>query len=104
MNVFLSTPSARRATPAALAASCKISISIHALREEGDLLGRVFFLVASKFLSTPSARRATGIVKADAIVIIISIHALREEGDPILAQLSSGNQISIHALREEGDR
>ena len=109
-----------------MAGSCKISISIHALREEGDLLGRVFFLVASKFLSTPSARRATfdsidyisnqeflstpsarratGIVKADAIVIIISIHALREEGDPILAQLSSGNQISIHALREEGDR
>ena len=59
MDVFLSTPSARRATyhisptlpsgtnfyprpprggrlPAALAASCKISISIHALREEGD--------------------------------------------------------------------
>ena len=126
MNVFLSTPSARRATPAALAASCKISISIHALREEGDLLGRVFFLVASKFLSTPSARRATfdsidyisnqeflstpsarratGIVKADAIVIIISIHALREEGDRCHANdCRLVDAISIHALREEGD-
>ena len=33
---FLSTPSARRATPKAVKASVTMSISIHALREEGD--------------------------------------------------------------------
>ena len=81
-TTFLSTPSARRATcclrersiptrnfyprpprggrPAVRSAvSADIRISIHALREEGD----VFFVVAehhhAAFLSTPSARRAT---------------------------------------------
>ena len=34
---FLSTPSARRATPKAVKASVTMSISIHALREEGDV-------------------------------------------------------------------
>ena len=36
-----------------------IAISIHALREEGDLLYGVPQMYAPKFLSTPSARRAT---------------------------------------------
>ena len=56
---FLSTPSARRATHLPADGRGDEPISIHALREEGDLLGRVFFLFASEFLSTPSARRAT---------------------------------------------
>ena len=34
-------------------------ISIHALREEGDKSSRVTTLGTAKFLSTPSARRAT---------------------------------------------
>ena len=56
---FLSTPSARRATPKAVKASVTMSISIHALREEGDRrLGA-------------AAQVGEG----------ISIHALREEGD-----------------------
>ena len=78
---FLSTPSARRATPDIGGGIQDFTISIHALREEGDVL--VFFLEALlhdfyprpprggrplaviivssifKFLSTPSARRAT---------------------------------------------
>ena len=58
------------------------SISIHALREEGDRvlpnLLSVFFI----FLSTPSARRATIGVCNRIIALVISIHALREEGDP----------------------
>ena len=57
-NIFLSTPSARRATQGRLQASPKRA-----------------------FLSTPSARRAT--------------HAG--------ANLSDAQKISIHALREEGD-
>ena len=79
-------------------------ISIHALREEGDLA------------AVPSIREN-----------LISIHALREEGDGFGAQTPSGGydfyprpprggrraallgagvpvSISIHALREEGDR
>ena len=101
-------------------------ISIHALREEGDLLGRVFFLVASEFLSTPSARRATRRRPRQRPVGRISIHALREEGDTTIfvqnrrirkflstpsarratactALCGDTEIISIHALREEGD-
>ena len=56
--LFLSTPSARRATAGSSLEPMNISISIHALREEGDQYG-------------------IGFDTADAI----SIHALREEGD-----------------------
>ena len=59
----------------------KIGISIHALREEGDVLSHC-----------PLADLA------------ISIHALREEGDTRAAATGSTEPISIHALREEGDR
>ena len=123
---FLSTPSARRATP---------------------VLARV--CPALKFLSTPSARRAT-FCKAGSVhplcdfyprpprggrryyqehkaeIWEISIHALREEGDPLysvpglyklyfyprpprggrrrsIVVLDVCSFISIHALREEGD-
>ena len=103
---FLSTPSARRATtpagaalpppsyfyprpprggrpPRAYESGSRGQISIHALREEGDL-------------RDPSAFE---------LPCQISIHALREEGDieqynAIVHRLD----ISIHALREEGDR
>ena len=58
-----------------------VGISIHALREEGDL-GKVFAqLRAYRFLSTPSARRATRPANLREQVCQISIHALREEGD-----------------------
>ena len=57
-------------------------ISIHALREEGDL---------------PHKRHGSRHQS-------ISIHALREEGDETLERLKQAQQtISIHALREEGD-
>ena len=57
-------------------------ISIHALREEGDL--------------------PFGEQLGDDVVI--SIHALREEGDGCGGGLlADGHSISIHALREEGD-
>ena len=35
------------------------TISIHALREEGDLLASLWQVTGKLFLSTPSARRAT---------------------------------------------
>ena len=58
-KVFLSTPSARRATTRGLRRSCRGPISIHALREEGDQCSQSNRLGTKKFLSTPSARRAT---------------------------------------------
>ena len=56
---FLSTPSARRATHLYVIRKCFFSISIHALREEGDLMPKSPTFRCGLFLSTPSARRAT---------------------------------------------
>ena len=56
--LFLSTPSARRATHRSPEPRIRQDISIHALREEGDVRGRL-----------------------DGFDAQISIHALREEGD-----------------------
>ena len=58
-DLFLSTPSARRATPCPDRPYNRTNISIHALREEGDLGAQVRAVVSRAFLSTPSARRAT---------------------------------------------
>ena len=80
-DVFLSTPSARRATLCRLRRRPTMSISIHALREEGDPLQQRFCRRAFEFLSTPSARRATRPQRQPARGYPISIHALREEGD-----------------------
>ena len=106
-KIFLSTPSARRATWQLLRLPDHRSISIHALREEGDAIspinptsggnfyprpprgGRLFKrskqLRPAQFLSTPSARRATLVRDFCYCGQIISIHALREEGDPFKA-------------------
>ena len=83
--LFLSTPSARRATCRCCAGCSRSGISIHALREEGDVCGVVCVLIAVKFLSTPSARRATRSGQPLRRLPAISIHALREEGDPTSA-------------------
>ena len=78
---FLSTPSARRATDRQKHSSrtftisihalreegdagpafprCRPAISIHALREEGDAAKSMWNAQPAEFLSTPSARRAT---------------------------------------------
>ena len=101
---FLSTPSARRATRAERGKSQK-----------------------KEFLSTPSARRATGLrprkrnrtadfyprpprggrrkcLSTAFRESKISIHALREEGDRSnTSSRPTPEMISIHALREEGD-
>ena len=61
-------------------------------------------IAASGFLSTPSARRATLRLRQSPGVVVISIHALREEGDvDLVARIVADDDISIHALREEGD-
>ena len=79
------------------------SISIHALRVEGDsgftLRLRDFVL----FLSTPSGWRATAGLEIPVRLADISIHALRVEGDWPLCRRFLRCVISIHALRVEGD-
>ena len=52
-----------------------VAISIHALREEGDGAGLLLSTCKQLFLSTPSARRATPGEPATADVQRISIHA-----------------------------
>ena len=53
MGKFLSTPSARRATGRLYLSSSPIHISIHALREEGDLLEGFLVLVDVNFYPRP---------------------------------------------------
>ena len=79
---FLSTPSARRATTRPPRPRRWHSISIHALREEGDPDAPRLTEMRKLFLSTPSARRATFLEGQSSSPLSISIHALREEGDP----------------------
>ena len=78
---FLSTPSARRATLGGCDGVYYHAISIHALREEGDPFCPVRPEGRWRFLSTPSARSATAVEQVLAQGHVISIHALREEGD-----------------------
>ena len=80
-TIFLSTPSARRATPAGRAGG-KMGKNFYPRPPRG---GRREFLRSCagswRFLSTPSARRATGRSPTHQPPKKISIHALREEGD-----------------------
>ena len=60
-------------------------------------------VLGGEFLSTPSARRATSAPTRRSSQTKISIHALREEGDSTAGRPANSRKISIHALREEGD-
>ena len=100
---FQSTPSARRATRDPVQQVHRQGISIHALREEGDITPSGINPRAARFQSTPSARRATQHERKLVRKTNISIHALREEGDRLSGQCQYHRAISIHALREEGD-
>ena len=103
--LFLSTPSARRATVIARRGVVVDVISIHALREEGDHPSAARSLTSSRFLSTPSARRATT-SKVNRSVNYEHFYPRPPRGGrrgcPRLP--FRGPRISIHALREEGDR
>ena len=106
-GIFLSTPSAGRATlPSKGAAEdpadfyprpprggrrqleafylAAVTISIHALRGEGDRTKPTARTAPKKFLSTPSAGRATAPSDLPFLHTKISIHALRGEGDYFL--------------------
>ena len=99
-DIFLSTPSARRATLVGTDDCQTHNISIHALREEGDVENYVEKMLTMLFLSTPSARRATVVRDRLHPVFRISIHALREEGDSKNRdKISIFKQIIQHSAR-----
>ena len=100
---FLSTPSARRATAKQKQLDALQRISIHALREEGDLGHRGRICLPDDFYPRPPRGGRHGRCVQLLNQRIISIHALREEGDSITSEDLRCIRISIHALREEGD-
>ena len=105
-QIFLSTPSARRATVAVLIAPMKANdISIHALREEGDLYElRRENRQYKRFLSTPSARRATDCLCKQLLSWQYFYPRPPRGGRPASTNSATeASTISIHALREEGD-
>ena len=128
VSIFLSTPSARRATQHILVSVVAgADISIHALREEGDISPESSQTAAADFYPRPPRGGRRGVAFSVMSPDLISIHALREEGDIMLPmwRASTANfyprpprggrlpmlqlppqiaGISIHALREEGDR
>ena len=77
---FQSTPPVKAATDTPTDTPADDTISIHAAREGGDLLQKLF---------VPDGQ--------------ISIHAAREGGDHILSTFFWTKIISIHAAREGGD-
>ena len=80
-KLFLSTPSARRATSASAGRKCP----------------------GSDFYPRPPRGGRHFLWRPRCKAVPISIHALREEGDSCLCRLVWRLEISIHALREEGD-
>ena len=81
MLLFLSTPSARRATDVAFFRRSAILHFYPRPPRGGRRRYWVFEGRTDPFLSTPSARRATNAGQLIPFYVDISIHALREEGD-----------------------
>ena len=124
--LFLSTPSARRATGASVAFDQYEGISIHALREEGDIAIIVEVIFEPDFYPRPprGGRRRARPTRLE----VIYFYPRPPRGGRLLSTLLSmriasflstpsarratcfGSNhpnlllISIHALREEGDR
>ena len=81
---FLSTPSARRATSGKSGGSSSGSgISIHALREEGDVLAQRRGAALDDFYPRPPRGGRHVGQSISRFTSGISIHALREEGDDV---------------------
>ena len=78
---FLSTPSARRATVSVVESFFCFQISIHALREEGDVRGHADYSPRADFYPRPPRGGRPRWSRPQRQRSPISIHALREEGD-----------------------
>ena len=85
-SIFLSTPSARRATHLGNSCCC-LHIDFYPRPPRGGRPSAAATVsITMPFLSTPSARRATPQWSLNRLFIFISIHALREEGDGLRLQ------------------
>ena len=103
-NEFLSTPSARRATGFRLFYSIRLFISIHALREEGDSFqSSLFFLVLYFYPRPPRGGRPSDTGRKTKDGKFLSTPSARRATNRAEPYARHKN-ISIHALREEGDR
>ena len=103
-SLFLSTPSARRATRRYRRTGCLHLISIHALCEEGDPHRPDQYAGRRGFLSTPSARRATCTPHESNFGTSHFYPRPLRGGRPLRRQRPQHrSEISIHALCEEGD-
>ena len=103
VEIFLSTPSVGRATRKSRSCTGIDSISIHALRGEGDKEPGSLYGPVEYFYPRPpwgGRHPRTEIIIQE---LNISIHALRGEGDQVVDNLQKSFDISIHALRGEGD-
>ena len=101
-NFYPRSPCGER--PKALFISSDIlTISIHALLAESDLLPFVGSICILGFLSTLSLRRATNTFHKKGQANNISIHALLAESDRVPLAESTAESISIHALLAESD-
>ena len=100
---FLSTPSARRATAGRHGSSATVAISIHALREEGDPPSSKSGRPSANFYPRPPrGGRLFCAARAASSRVFLSTPSARRAtraGEPFLLL----PEISIHALREEGD-
>ena len=83
---------------------CSVHISIHSLREKGDLIALIILHMVTLFQSTPFVRRETSNLYGSKVTCKISIHSLREKGDTGPEPNNPGHYISIHSLREKGDK
>ena len=103
-GLFLSTPSARRATSWAAGRKCPDSDFYPRPPRGGRrrLPGRRPEILQHFYPRPPRGGRPSEGCAPGAWQFI-SIHALREEGDVLFSGYASTNNISIHALREEGD-
>ena len=85
--LFLSTPSARRATNALMNQDTAGLISIHALREEGDYTRCFDVREEDDFYPRPPRGGRHPQNVGGTASRIISIHALREEGDRVPSKM-----------------
>ena len=102
--LFLSTPSARRATDPDICVNCPLE-DFYPRPPRGGRLCRVLtFALCTLFLSTPSARRATVIRRFSSARSNNFYPRPPRGGRPVTDDPHpTERKISIHALREEGD-
>ena len=105
ISKFQSTLSVRRATDDFYSKAKALPISIHALREESDVVYGVSLVPLNVFQSTLSVRRATDIAFVVTHLLIVPFQSTLSvrRATSCCSIILSFNFISIHALREESD-